>query len=463
MSIDEMSVKMLDAATTGEVLTSESSDYDEIRKIWNGMFDKKPAIIVRCNSEKDVVEAVKFARKNNMLVAVKSGGHNSAGTGSCDDGLMIDLSLLNKVAVDPIGKTVRVQGGCLLSDVDAATQEYGLAVPAGIISHTGVGGLTLGGGMGWISRKHGFSIDNLVSARVVTAEGQVIKASQDENPDLFWAIRGGGGNFGIVTEFEFKGAAIGTEVYSGPIVKSFDNARDYIRFHRDYVRKMPDEMSIWMVIRHAPPLPFLAEEHHWKLVIIVLFVYLGDPETGRQLTQPIRDFGTTLGDGSGMHPWRAWQSAFDGLVTHGARNYWKSHNLKGLPDDSIDIICDFASRMPSNQCEVFVPHMEGVPSRIPSDETAYSFRKHPFVMNIHTRWEEAKDDEKCLKWARDFYEATKPYSQGVYVNFISDEGEARAREAYTDSAWSRLKQAKKKWDPSNFFRVNMNISPNGSA
>lgn len=314
--------------------------------------------------------------------------------------------------------------------------------------------------MGWISRKHGFSVDNLISAEVVTASGDIVIASKDENSDLFWALKGGGGNFGIVTNFEFTCADIGTEVYSGPVVKRFEDVKEYIRFHREYVKTMPDEMTIWLVIRHAPPLPFLSEDVHGKLVVLVPFVYLGDPEIGKKLMQPIRDFGETLGDGSAMHPWTGWQSAFDGLVDHGARNYWKSHHMKGLSDECIDVIVDYAAKMPSTECEVFIPHMEGAPSRIGSDETAFSFRNTPFVLNIHTRWREEKDDVKCMKWARGFFEETKPFSHGVYVNFISDEGESRTKEAYNPKVWDRLVKVKKAWDPENLFRVNMNIKPN---
>lgn len=443
----------------GNLILPGDDSYDEVRKIWNGMFDKKPGIIVQCKNSGDVSKSVNYARENDLLLAIKGGGHNSAGTASCDNGMMIDLSLMQSVSVDPVRKTAKAEGGCLLGSVDQATQEHGLAVSSGIISHTGVGGLTLGGGMGWISRKHGFSVDNLLSAEVVTANGEIVHASKDENPDLFWAIRGGGGNFGIVTTFEYQCAEIGTELYSGPIVKQFEDAKEYIKFHREYVRTMPDEMTIWMVVRHAPPLPFLPEEVHGKLVVLVPFVYLGDPEKGKELTQPIRDFGVTLGDGSGMIPWLGWQSAFDGLVDHGARNYWKSHHMKGLSDECIDVVLDYAAKMPSSECEVFIPHMEGAPSRIAEDETAFSFRKTPFVLNIHTRWREAGDDDKCMKWARDFFDETKPFSHGVYVNFISDEGENRTREAYTEGVWNKLVKAKKNWDPENLFRVNQNIKP----
>jgi len=458
-SIDHIAI--LESKTNGKVCLPGSEDYDEARKVWNGMFDKKPQLITRCENVQDVVESVNFARENNMIVAVKGGGHNSAGTGTCDDGIVIDLSLMQQVEVNKEEQTANVQGGCLLGEVDKATQKHGLAVSAGIISHTGVGGLTLGGGLGWISRKYGFSVDNLISVDLVTANGQVVKASKEENPDLFWAVRGGGGNFGIVTNFEFNCADIGTEVLSGPIVKKIENVKEYMKFHRDYVRNMPDEMTIWMVVRHAPPLPFIPEEYHGKLVVLIPFVWLGDPERGNELMQPIRDFTETIGDGSAMHPWTAWQSAFDGLVTHGARNYWKSHNLNELPDDCIDIVNEFALKMPSNECEVFIPHMEGAPSRVPANETAYSIRNNPFILNIHTRWQSELDDEKCMTWARGFHDATKPYSSGVYVNFISDEREERAKEAYTDEVWNKLVDIKTKWDPKNLFRLNQNIKPNG--
>lgn len=457
---NSQNTSMLKSAISGNLLLPSNNLYDETRKIWNGMFDKQPGLIVQCKSATDVANSVNFARENDLLLAIKGGGHNSAGTASCDGGMMIDLSLMQNVEVNPNNNTVKAEGGCLLGKVDKATQEHGLAVSSGIISHTGVGGLTLGGGMGWISRKHGFSVDNLISAEVVTAAGDIVTASKDENPDLFWALRGGGGNFGIVTNFEFKCADIGKEVYSGPVVKRFEDVKEYIRFHREYVKTMPDEMTIWLVIRHAPPLPFLSEDVHGKLVVLVPFVYLGDPEIGKKLMQPIRDFGETLGDGSAMHPWTGWQSAFDGLVDHGARNYWKSHHMKGLSDECIDVIVDYAAKMPSAECEVFIPHMEGAPSRIGSDETAFSFRNTPFVLNIHTRWREEKDDVKCMKWARGFFEETKAFSHGVYVNFISDEGESRTKEAYNPKVWDRLVKVKKVWDSENLFRINMNIKPN---
>lgn len=458
--MQEAAVSDLRARFRGDVLLPADDGYDTARQIWNGMFDRRPAIIARCVGTSDIVNAVNFARANNLLVAVKGGGHNSAGNAVCDDGIMIDLSLMRRVNVDLKNKTVRVDGGALLGDVDTETQLYGLAVSGGgIISHTGVGGLTLGGGFGWISRKHGLAIDNLISAQVVTADGKLLTASADENPDLFWGIRGGGGNYGIVTSFQFKCVEIGPNVYSGLIVKKFEDAKAYMQFHREYVRSLPDDMTAWMVVRHAPPLPFLPKDIHGKMVIVVPFVWLGDEAEGERLIKPIREATTSHGESIGMNPWVGWQSGFDGLVEHGARNYWKSHHVKDLSDDCIDRIVEFAETMPSDEIEVFIPHMEGAPSRVPQDATAYAHRQTPFVLNIHTRWRDVADDEKCLAWARDFHRATEPFAQGVYVNFLSDEGEDRVKAAYTPEAWNRLVEVKKKYDPNNLFRMNQNIKP----
>ena len=443
----------------GEIILPGDDGYDAARQIWNGMFDRRPAIITRCVGTSDVINAMNFVRDQHLLISVKGGGHNSAGNAVCDDGIMIDLSLMRRVNVDKRNKTVRVDGGALLGDVDYETQLYGLAVSAGIVSHTGVGGLTLGGGFGWISRKHGLSVDNLLSAEVVTVNGQLVTASAEENPDLFWGIRGGGGNFGIVTSLTFQCAEIGTEVYSGMIIKKFEDAKKYIQFHQDYVRTLPDEMTVWMVVRHAPPLPFLSSDIHGKMVVAVPFVWLGDQTKGEELIRPIREITESHGEASGMNPWVGWQSTFDVLAKHGARNYWKSHHLKELSADCIDKIIEFAGRMPSDECEVFIPHMEGKPSRVPKSETAFSHRGTPFVLNIHTRWQDASDDEKCIAWARDLHSTTEPFAQGVYVNFLSDEGENRVKEAYTKEVWDRLVQIKNKYDPNNLLRMNQNIKP----
>lgn len=443
----------------GRVLYANQHGYDQAREIWNGIFDKKPAIVVRCVGTSDVVKAVNFIREYRLLSSVKGGGHNSAGTGACDDGVMIDLSQMRSVTVDRKNKTARVDGGALLGDVDFETQLYGMAVSGGIISHTGVGGLALGGGYGWLGRKYGMTVDNLISAEVVTADGKVVTASADENPDLFWAVRGGGGNFGIVTTFEFNCAPIGTEVLSGLIVKRFEDARQYIKFHRDYVRGLPDDMSAWLLVRHAPPLPFLPEKVHGKRVVVVAFAWLGPQAKGEELLEPIREATPSHGEWFAMNPWTAWQSGFDALVEHGARNYWKSHQLKDLSDGCIDQVIAYAEKFPSEECEIFIPHLEGAQSRVPEDATAYAHRKTPFLLNIHTRWRRAEDDERCLTWVKDFHDATREFADGVYVNFMSQEGEARVKEAYTPAVWDRLVKIKTKWDPENLFRMNQNIKP----
>ncbi len=449
----------LRASLRGELLLPGDEGYDDARAIWNGMIDRRPGLIIRCLGANDVVAGVNFAREKGLPLAVKGGGHNVAGNAVCDDGVMLDLSLMRSVQVNPDNQTVRVDGGCLLSDVDIETQRHGLAVSGGIVSHTGVAGLTLGGGFGWISRKYGLSIDNLISAEVVTADGRILTASQEQHPDLFWGLRGGGGNFGVVTSFEFRAAPLGPDVFSGIVAHRFEDAKAYMQFHAEYVRTLPDEMTVWMVIRHAPPLPFLDESVHGKLVVLVPHVYVGDPAEGERLIQPIRDFGHPHGEFIGTHPWAVWQSAFDGLVTHGARNYWKSHHLRTLSPEVIDTVLDFVERMPSPECEIFVPHMEGVAGRVSADATAYAHRTAPFILNIHARWHDPADDEKNIAWARDLHKATAEYAQGVYVNFLNDEGQDRVRDAYPPQTWERLVALKRRYDPDNLFHMNQNIQP----
>jgi FAD/FMN-containing dehydrogenase len=448
----------------GELLYPGNDRYESARRIWNGMVDRRPGVIARCLGTSDVIHAVNTARDNDLLLSVKGGGHSPAGSAVCDDGLMIDLSLMRRVNVDAATKSVRVDGGALIGDLDHETQLYGMAVSGGgVISHTGVGGLALGGGFGWISRKHGLAVDNLLSADVVTADGKLRTASADENPDLYWGIRGGGGNFGVVPSFRFRCAEIPSEPYSGVIVKRFEDTKKYIQFHREYVRTLPDDMTVWMIIRPAPPLPFLPEAVHGKRVLVVPFVWLGDDKEGAKLIQPLREATASHGEMIGRHPWVVWQSLFDGLAGHGARNYWKSHHLKGLADGCIDRFIEYADKAPTEECEVFIPHMEGAPSRVPETATAYAHRKPPFTLNIHTRWRSAEDDEKCLAWARDFHRATEPFAEGVYVNFLSQEGEDVVKTAYTPEVWDRLARVKRAYDPENLFRMNQNVKPAGRA
>jgi len=452
-------LSQLASSLKGNLIIPGEDGYNEARKIWNEMIDRKPVAIAQCANTDDVVKTVNFARNNQLLLAVKGGGHNVAGNAMCDGGLVADLSCMRTVTVDTATKKVRVAGGCLLSDLDNETQKYGLVVPGGLVSHTGVAGLTLGGGFGWTSRKYGFSIDNLISAEIVTANGEKLTASEMENTDLFWAIRGGGGNFGIISSFEFKAYELGAEVYSGIVVQPFENAKKYIQFYREYVRTLPDEMTAFMIIRQAPPLPFLSDDVHGKLVVITPFLYLGDPKKGEEIINPLRKFSGNLGESVGMNSFVEWQTGFDELNAHGARNYWKSHHLTGLTDAFIDTVMEAAQIFPSPHCEFFFVHWEGAPSRVDENATAYAYRKEPFAMNIHTRWTDPEDDEKCIAWARNLYEETLSFAKGVYVNFLSEEGETRVKDAYSEEGWRKLVQIKTKYDSDNLFRMNQNIRP----
>lgn len=443
----------------GEVLRPDDAAYDEARKIWNAMIDRKPAMIARCASSQDVVHAVEFARKHNFLVAVRGGGHNIAGNAVCDGGLMIDLSLMKGVQVDAGARRAIVDPGCTLADFDKAAQAHGLATPLGINSTTGVAGLTLGGGFGWLSRKYGMTIDNLLSADVVTADGSQVRASESENPDLFWGLRGGGGNFGIVTSFQFQLHPVGPEVLSGLIVFPFDQAKSVLTQFAQFTQTMPDELNVWMVTRKAPPLPFLSEDVHGKEIIALAVCYAGDPAEGKKLIEPLRGFGTTHGEHIGVQPYTAWQQAFDPLLAPGARNYWKSHNFSQLNDGAIAVILEYAAKLPSPQCEIFIGTIGGQTTRVASDAMAYSSRDANYVMNVHGRWESPAEDERCIAWAREFFAGSQPFaSGGAYINFLTQDETDRIAFAY-GATYNRLVEIKRKYDPTNFFRLNQNIKP----
>lgn len=345
-SLENTTIEHFKSHFQGDVVLPTDSNYDEVRQIWNGMIDRKPSLIARCKSTDDVVMAVNFARDNGQLLSVRGGGHNIAGNAVCDNGVMIDLSLLTQVRVDENAKRAFVEPGCTLGDLDEATQKHGLATPVGINSTTGIAGLTLGGGFGWLSRKYGMTIDNLVSVNVVTADGRQLLASEKENEDLFWALRGGGGNFGIVTQFEFQLHPVGPEVLSGLIVFPFEQAKSVITQFAKFTESAPEELSVWMVSRKAPPLPFLPESVHGKEVVVLAICYAGDPSEGEKLIEPLRDFGDAHGEHVGVQPFAAWQQAFDPLLTPGARNYWKSHNFNSLSEGVIDAAIEYAGKLP---------------------------------------------------------------------------------------------------------------------
>ena len=443
----------------GEILLPGDGAYDSARQIWNAMIDKRPAIIARCVTTSDVVRAVNFARDNRLLLAVRGGGHHIAGNALCNDGLVIDLSKMKAALVDPAARRVTVEGGATLADLDAATQTHGLATQVGINSTTGIAGLTLGGGFGWLSRKYGMTVDNLESAEVVTATGEVVRASATEHPDLFWALRGGGGNFGVVTRFEFRLHPVGPNVLSGLIVYPFSEAKRVLQQYRDFLVTAPDELAVWTVLRKAPPLPFLPREVYGTKIIALALIYAGDPKEGEPFIEPLRRFGTLLGEHVGLQPYVAWQQTFDPLLTAGARNYWKSHNLSMLEDGLFDAIIDYAGKFPSPQCEIFIAAIGGATARPAPDSAAYAHRDATFVMNVHSRWENQEDDKRCIGWARDFFDASTPFANGgAYVNFLTaDEGD-RVRAAYGPS-YEHLARVKRRYDPENLFRMNQNIAP----
>lgn len=443
----------------GHVLLPGDVDYDEVRQIWNAMVDRKPALIARCAAPEDVVQAVALARQHQLLVSIRGGGHNIAGNAVCDDGLMIDLSLMKSVDVDPATRRASVEPGCTLADVDVATQLHGLATPLGINSTTGVAGLTLGGGFGWLSRKHGMTIDNLLSADVVTADGRQVHASEKENDDLFWGLRGGGGNFGVVTRFEFQLHPVGPDVLSGLIVFPFDQAKSVVTQFARFTETMPDALNVWMVARKAPPLPFLPETVHGTAIIALALCYAGDPAEGEKLIAPLRGFGTAHGEHIGVQPYSAWQQAFDPLLTPGARNYWKSHNFSQLSDGVIDTLIEYVGTLPTPQCEIFIGTIGGQTARVAPEAMAYSSRDANYVMNVHGRWESAADDARCIAWAREFFAKSQPFaSGGAYINFLTQDEGDRVAFAY-GATYQRLVALKKKYDPTNLFRMNQNIKP----
>ncbi len=443
----------------GTILTERDDGYTAARSVWNAMIDRRPAIIVRCAGAADVKEAVRFARDAGGVLSVRGGGHNIAGSAVCDSGVLIDLSLMKSVRIDPYARTARVEPGVTLGEFDREAQSFGLVTPTGINSTTGIAGLTLGGGFGWISRKFGLTADNLLSADIVTADGQLVRASEVENPDLFWAIRGGGGNFGVVTSFEFRLHPLGPEVMSGLIVYPLSQAIEMLKRYREIVAAAPDELTCWSVMRSAPPLPFLPAEVHGTGIIVFAACYAGAMDAAEAAMKPLREMGRPIADVIGPHSFAGWQSALDPLLTPGARNYWKSHSFTTLSDGAIATLVDYAAKVPSPECELVCAHLGGAINRVPAAATAYPHRDIGFVLNIHTRWREPSDDGACIAWARSAFTACKPFATGgVYVNFMPEEEKDRVASAYLGNA-ERLAAIKAKYDPCNLFRMNQNIRP----
>src|SRR5499427_6877711 len=460
-SIPQDTVAALRGKLRGTVALPGEDGYDAARIIWNAMVDRRPGLVVRCLGTADVINAVTIARDENLVIAVRSGGHNIAGQAVCDGGLLIDLSLMRSVRVDPVSGTARVEPGATLADFDREAQAFALATPLGINSTTGVAGLTLGGGFGWTTRKFALTIDNLISADVVTADGKLVRASEKENPDLFWALRGGGGNFGVVTSFEFKLHPLGPEVLSGLIVHPLERAGELLPKFCRIAKEAPDELTIWAVMRKAPPLPFLPSEWHGKEVLIFAACYSGDMKEGEKAVKALRALGTPIADVISPHPFTGWQAAFDPLLAPGARNYWKSHDFIDLPDAALRAIMDAVRALPSPECEVFIAHVGGAMARVAANATAWPNRGAHFTMNAHARWRDKAQDGACVAWARQLFEATQPFASGsVYVNFMPEDEKDRIADAY-GANYRRLAEIKHRYDPDNLFRINQNIRPTG--
>jgi FAD/FMN-containing dehydrogenase len=441
----------------GRVLTPDDPDYEQSRQIWNAMIDRRPAVIVQPADGRDVAPAIAFGREHGLEISIRGAGHNIAGNAVCENGLMIDFSNMREVRVDAGKKRASVAPGATLADLDEATQKHGLATSVGINSTTGIAGLTLGGGFGWLTRKHGMTIDNLVSAEVVTADGKKLRANVSDNAELFWAIRGGGGNFGVVTEFEFALHPVGPEILAGLIVFPYAQAKQVLTRYREFANSSPEDLNVWVVLRQAPPLPFLPQNVHGKEVVVLPVFYLGAATAGEKLIERLRRFGDVIGTHVGAQPYTEWQKAFDPLLTPGARNYWKSHNFTELSDGALNAIIEYAGRLPSPQCEIFVGHIAGAANRVAPGATAYAHRDAKFVLNVHSRWDNVNDDPKCIAWAREFFKASAPYaSAGAYVNFMTAEESDRVAAAY-GSNYDRLVEIKKRYDPQNIFHLNQNI------
>ncbi len=457
--VDERTVRDLESAFDGTILRPTDEGYDDGRTVWNAMIDRRPAVIARCASVADVIAAVNFGRENGLRTAVKGGGHNIGGKAVCDDGLMIDLSRMDAVDVDPEAAAVRVEAGATWADVDHETQTFGLATTGGLVSTTGVAGLTLGGGNGWLARTYGLSIDNLRSVDLVTATGDLVRASDGENSDLFWGIRGGGGNFGIVTSFEFDLHEVGPEVLSGLIIHPFDDARDVFRFHRDFVADAPDAVTCHAAVITAPPAPFLPEDVHGSLVVALVVCYSGAIEDGEDALRPLREFGDPIADAVGPQPYVETQQMLNDAYAPGRRNYWKSHFFDDLSDDAIDTLLRHAETASSPFTSVVLEAMGGAIERVDPAETAYPHREAAYALGIFPAWMDPDEDGEQIAWGRQFFEAMAPYATGgVYVNYLGQEGPERVKAAYGEN-YGRLADLKTEYDPENFFRMNQNVEP----
>jgi FAD/FMN-containing dehydrogenase len=448
----------LGAKFAGELIGPADTGYEPARAVFNAMIDRRPALIARCADSADVAETIAFARRHDLLLAVRGGGHNGGGLGVCDDGVVLDLSLLRTVEVDPAARTVRAGGGCTWAQVDAATHEAGLATPSGIVSTTGVGGLTLGGGLGHLSRKHGLTIDNLIDADVVLADGTRARASADENPELFWALRGGGGNFGVVTSFHFRAHPVST-VLAGPTFWPLEQTAEVMRFYREFITAAPRELNGFFATMTVPPADFLPAELHLRKVCAVMWCYVGPEDAAADLFAPVQEVGTPLLHGVGPMPFPALQSLFDGFYSPGLQWYWRADFVRELPDAAIEQHSRFAEKLPTVHSAMHLYPIDGAVHDVGAADTPFSYRDANWAEVIVGVDPDPANVSVIRNWTVDYWDATHPYSAGgAYVNFMMDEGRARVRATYGDN-YDRLAAAKRTYDPANVFRVNQNIEP----
>ncbi|HEY6636361.1 MAG TPA: FAD-binding oxidoreductase [Solirubrobacterales bacterium] len=454
-----MALTALPGSFRGELIRPEDPAYDEHRKVWNGSIDRFPAAIARCATEQQVVDAVGLARGSGLPTAVKGGGHSFPGLSTCDEGLVIDLSRMKRIEVDAEAGTARVGAGVLLGELDAATQEHGLAVPAGIVTHTGLAGLTLGGGIGWLHRKYGLTIDQLISATLVTAGGEVARASETENPELFWGLRGGGGNFGVVTEFEFRLNPLGPTVLAGPIFWLIEESQEVLRFYRDWIAEAPNELMTIVMHRKAPPLDFVPSELHGRLIVGVVCCWSGDLDEGDSVIRPLREFGRPVLDLCEPKAFVEHQAMLDPSFPHGRWYYMRSCDVAELTDEVIDITVEHSMRIRSPLTSFPIWQLGGAIREVGDDDTAFDGRGVGHTFNITAVTEDEEGFEQERDWVRDFWSALEPFHESVYVNFLMDEGQDRIREAYGSAKYERLRALKREYDPDNLFQLNQNIPP----
>jgi FAD/FMN-containing dehydrogenase len=459
--ISQDKVSSLDDVLEGDLIRPDDRRYDQARAVWNGMIDRYPALIARCRGVADVVASVNFVRDENIAVSVRGGGHNVAGTAVCNGGLVIDLSQMTAVEVDPLNNTVRAQAGALLRDLDRETQNHGLAVPAGTVSETGIAGLTLGGGMGWLSRKYGLTCDNLIGVDMVMADGTLLHVDDETNKLLMWGLRGGGGNFGIVTSFEYQAVEVGPTVLAGFVLHPMEHAKEFLEFYGEFVARAPDELTTIAVVRVMPPVPSVPKELHGVPVAGTGVCYVGDMEEGRRLLQPLRDFGDPLSDTVGPVSFIEHQAVLDEGVPSGHRYYEKSEYLPPLTSDLIDILVEHGKQVRSPYSFVGLFQLGGAVGRVGEHDTAYTRRDAAFSLVISAAWQDPGETSDNVDWVRTFWSAVRPLALGgTYVNFMSeDEGRDRVVAAYGRDKYRRLVALKNEYDPTNLFRFNQNITP----